>query len=257
MNDHTQLIARVAGRNPVPNLDDPPIGAWEVDVVRAQVTERDEKMMTDERQTDIARPAARQRGGWRVALATFVIVLMAGGGLWFASRGSESDVAGQPPTTNAPSNEVEQVALDTLVAKFTVDEATFRALATTDDSRFLESKLFDLLLEGAMNLRTDSIACSAEGSVATCEMAVKSDLLDVFGIDESPVTTEITVADAGWTDIVTTGYPRATPRIDAWIDDMNPDLFADGGVCQRPLEIPQDCAEGMLADARQWVADNG
>jgi len=172
-------------------------------------------------------------------------------------RGSEPDVAGQPPTTNAPSNEAERVALDTLSAKFAVNEQAFRALAATDDSRFEESKVFDLLLEGAMNLRTDSIDCSADGSVVACTMTVSSDLLDVFGVDESPVSTEITVADAGWTDIVTTGYPRATPRIDAWIQEMNPDLFAEGGVCQRPLENPQDCAAAMLADARQWVADNG
>lgn len=77
MSDHDRLIERVAGRNPMPYLDDPPSAAWDLDIVRHEVMRRDSGMQTI-KQSQKSRGTGRRRTGWQVAAAVFVAVLFVG-----------------------------------------------------------------------------------------------------------------------------------------------------------------------------------
>lgn len=267
MSDHTQLIAQVAARNPVPNLDDPPIGAWEVDVVRAEVTERDTNMLTDKRPTKTVPAPAVHRRGWRVALASFTIVLLAAGGLWLATRTtSPGEVAGQPPTTNAPANEQERIALETMVAFFTYDEAKLDALSTATSADTIAIVKRELGLDRALNARTDAVTCTAS-SVANvtvnCTFLVNNDLLAALGIRDHPQEMNISVRDGGWTDIFFERNIEAEPNLEAYVRDTNSGLFAEGGPCFwrpeiDPATVDWDaCASGIVEFIEGWMAETG
>lgn len=267
MRDHTQLIERVMARNPVPNLEDPPIGAWDVDVVRTQVTERDRNMITDERPTATTPLPATHRRGWQVALASFAIVLLAAGGFWLASRSSTpGDVAGQPPTTNAPTNEQERIALETVVAYFTFDQARLDALSSTSNEELLAIIEKELLLDQALNARTDSVTCTANESAnatVNCTVTINNDLLEALGVVDHPQEMNITVLDGGWKDIFFDRNIESDPNLEAYVIDADSGLFEEGAPCAwnpdiDPATVDWDaCAAGVVEFIEGWMAETG
>lgn len=106
MNDHLRLIERVALRNPVPNLDDPPSSAWNLDMVRREVTRRDNPMLTQEEQK-YTLPKRPNRRGWQVAVAAFAAVLAVGATILLLSPGDDvvepSSTTTLTPTTVPPT----------------------------------------------------------------------------------------------------------------------------------------------------------
>lgn len=257
MTDLVHLIERVAGRNPVPDLDDPPAGAWSLDVVRSAVTERDTDMMTDQPSTETPKPVVRRRAGWRVAIAAFAIVLLAGGGLWFAARSSDTDnVAEGLPTTNAPESEAERIALDTMVAYVTFDEEAFLA-ASTARAEVAEFFLWNLRMEQASNGIAESITCRASDTANTtvnCVVLSRSDLTDVFELGTTRVNWKVTTGDGGW--VVLNAEPLdETPIFTEW--NPPPELFGPDGPCgDGPDAGPEACAAAFIENAQRWVAEN-
>lgn len=260
MSDHTHVIERVAGRNPVPNLDDPPIGAWDLDVVRSAVTERDIPMTTtDERPTQKTTPIKGRRGGWQVAVASFAIVLLAAGGLWFATR---AEVANQPPTTNAPTNDNERIALEALAALYAFDEEAFVALASTGS---VEGSLWGLRHEQGLNTTVTSITCTQSQTattVANCQLTgVDSDVIRVLGIEPQISEFDVTVIDGGWAFMAYQGVsdgPQILMDWDSDLRDRHPGIFREG-VCENNKEggpTPVECAVFLVDDAKAWMAAN-
>ncbi len=236
MNDHTHLIERVAARNPVPNLDDPPIGAWEVDVVRSAVTERDNTMLTEEKTTEATTPHITRRfAGWKVAFASFAIILLAAGGLWFAARGvDEGDVASELPTTNAPANERERIALDTMVAYFTGSESELLSLTSATDPVALATMTRDFRLDQALNARAESITCTTSGPTnasVTCELVVNDDLLAALGIKGHAREAKVLVLDGGWKEAPIDLKVETEPIFESFWNETNSGLFDEGGLC--------------------------
>jgi len=268
MSDHTQLIARAAARNPVPNPEDPPFGAWDVDIVRAQVTERDRNMLTDERPNTMnARPVAERRRGPLVAFATFAIILLAAGGLWLANRSSApGEVAGQPPTTNVPANEREQVALDAMVAYFTFNEEELLAMENTSSEDVTAFVTRELRFDRALNTRTESVTCTADGAAnaaVNCQFVVKSDLFDAIGIADHLMEANVSVLNGGWTDIFFERNIEDEPVYESFIRDTNSGMFAPGQPCfwnldQGVLDTDWDaCAAVWIPFAENWFAETG
>lgn len=266
MSDHAQLIARVAARNPVPNPDDPPISAWDVDIVRAAVTERDMTMLTDKRPTEMARPVTSQRRGWQVALASFAIILLAVGGLWFATREPGDGPAGQPPTTNTPANEQERIALETMVAYYTFDEAQLRALSSALSPDLLALTTRELLFEEAFNSRPGPITCTASAvanASVSCTFTLNNDLLAALGIEDHAVEANITVLDGGWKDFAIDLNIEAEPNFEAWFRDTDSGLFDEGGPCHwnpgiDPSTVDWNaCAAAVIEFTQSWMAETG
>lgn len=266
MSDHSNLIARVAARNPVPNLDDPPIGAWDIDVVRATVTERDIAMLTDKRPTETSPPGAARRRGWQVALASFAIILLAVGGVWLGTRGPSDGQAGQPPTTNTPANEPERIAVETMVAYYTFNEAQLRTLSSALSPDVLAVTMRNMLFEGALNSRPGPITCTANAVAnvsVSCTFSLNSDLLAALGIEDHPVEANIAVLDGGWKDFSIDLNIEAEPNFEAYVRDTDSGLFDEGGPCHwnpdiDPSTVDWDaCAAASIEFIESWMAETG
>jgi ketosteroid isomerase-like protein len=105
MND-AQLLERLAMTDPYPADTEMPAAAWSPEVAFAEVEERIGAGLPDSRRPSPVLP----RRGWLVAVAAFIVVLVAGGVL-FATLGGREETqpvapvttTTPPPTTAAPS----------------------------------------------------------------------------------------------------------------------------------------------------------
>jgi hypothetical protein len=101
MSDPTQILDRLARRNPVPNLADPPSGAWDLDAVRLELMRREDIMLTKERPTTTSEDRRNPVRGWLVAAAAFAAVIVFG---LIAFTGGDPVTSTVPPaTTDAPT----------------------------------------------------------------------------------------------------------------------------------------------------------
>lgn len=231
-----------------------------------------EMTKTQERVETGTLPAGSRNGvaryaGWKVAFASFAIILLAAGGLWFASRDTGSgEVAGDPPTTNAPANDREQIALDTMVAFYTGNEARFLALSTTTDPVELAEGTRDLRLDRALNTGTESIVCATSGPTnisVSCEFLMNSDLLAALGIEDHLVEATVTVLDGGWKIVQFDLRFETEPIFESFWNDTDSGLFDEGGLCfWRPnidvAAVDWDaCAEAWVPFAAGFAADYG
>ena len=101
MDDQRVLIAQVSARNPVPSVDDPPVGLLDRDAVHREVMRRTRGMKTQERLTEI--PSQPRRRGLWVAAGAFALVVVVGVAVALLDGGDPTPVppAGSPTTTVA------------------------------------------------------------------------------------------------------------------------------------------------------------
>lgn len=135
MDDQKVLIAQVSSRNPVPSVDDPPVGLLDRDAVHREVMRRTRTMKTQERLTEIS-SQPRRRGLW-VAAGAFALVVVVGAAVALFGGGE--------PDTGPPVADPTTTVVETTTTSEAPTTTTTEAPTTTTTAELTEDAMIAIV----------------------------------------------------------------------------------------------------------------